>query len=269
MSRSPLTDAQRHELAQRDAAGVYPDDRAAADTHAYLAELVGEAGETSDAVSPIAWSHDAVWQRIGNEETPRRLSRPLVGGLVTAAAAIVAVVVAGTSPTSEPTLTARSAADNTSPVARLAGISTFVHVPAASPRLLVAEDVVPAHVGFSFELVNRSKLAVEIMLFGIDAAGDLHWFYPAWTDPASNPSAITVAPTSARHPLPDGISPEQPAAGRFTLVSLLRPATPQDRLPLTVQAIEAHVEAHGLARLSTISSDIIADTTTITLEASR
>jgi hypothetical protein len=48
-----------------------------------------------------------------------------------------------------------------------------------------------------------------LMIFGIDGAGHVAWYHPAWTDPADNPRAVPITrqvgfkelPEAVRHPL--------------------------------------------------------------------
>ncbi len=44
-----------------------------------------------------------------------------------------------------------------------------------------------------------------LMIFGVDAQGACHWYHPAYTDAATNPSAIPIEAGRADVPLPDRI----------------------------------------------------------------
>jgi hypothetical protein len=45
----------------------------------------------------------------------------------------------------------------------------------------------------AFAYTNRSKQRLDrLLLFGVDDANEVYWFYPAWTDPDKNPSAVPV-----------------------------------------------------------------------------
>ena len=71
-----------------------------------------------------------------------------------------------------------------------------------------------------------------LMVFARDAAGQVYWYHPSWTDPASNPSAIPILPTDAPRELPEAISHALPA-GPLTLHAVFLDT------PLTVQQMES------------------------------
>jgi hypothetical protein len=78
---------------------------------------------------------------------------------------------------------------------------------------------------------------VYLMVFGVDAQGDVHWIQPVWSDPAENPASVVLPPDDQPGPPPEAIAPEAPALGRFRVVCLL------SRAPLRVRAVEALLRA--------------------------
>jgi hypothetical protein len=78
----------------------------------------------------------------------------------------------------------------------------------------------------------------HLMVFAVDAAGEVRWFYPAWTDPAADPVAIAIEPGAAETALPDLIE-HQLAPGRLVLCGLFL------RRAVSVTEVEAAID--GLA----------------------
>lgn len=71
-----------------------------------------------------------------------------------------------------------------------------------------------------------------LMVFARDSAGNVYWYHPSWTDPASNPSALPIPPGGEARELPEAIShPLSP--GPLTLHAVFLDA------PLTVRQMEA------------------------------
>jgi len=45
----------------------------------------------------------------------------------------------------------------------------------------------------AFAYSNMSDMGLNhLLLFGVDEIGTIYWYYPAWTDPARNPSALPI-----------------------------------------------------------------------------
>jgi hypothetical protein len=74
--------------------------------------------------------------------------------------------------------------------------------------------------GFSFVVSNRFGRDVYLCLFAIDSAQAVHWFYPSYTDAATEPQAIRVPATPAIMSLSQGVTPEGLAPGRLSVVAL-------------------------------------------------
>jgi anti-sigma factor RsiW len=83
---------------------------------------------------------------------------------------------------------------------------------------------------------GHRELPVYLMVFAVDAGGEVHWIVPAWTDPSDTPRAILLRP-GAELPEPAGRTPEGPAPGKLRVSTLLL------RAPLDVRAVEAAVQA--------------------------
>ena len=96
--------------------------------------------------------------------------------------------------------------------------------------------------GLAFSYRNPpAARATHLLVFAVDQGGRVYWFWPAWTDAASDPQALAVPAGEAavelaeavRHPLPPG---------RLTVHALFA------RRPYHVREIEAAV-AQGLGGL--------------------
>ena len=124
------------------------------------------------------------------------------------------------------------------------GIQVRVHEPGQAPALLTSRRVVSVDAGYSFVLLNRSRKPQHVMLFALDARSEVHWFYPAFLDPHSDPRSLAVPPTPDVQALPEGITPEQPAVGPFQIAALFTAA------PLTVSEVEKRIRESGLPALA-------------------
>jgi hypothetical protein len=70
------------------------------------------------------------------------------------------------------------------------------------------------------------------MVFAVDAAGEVHWIYPAYLDPNTDPTSIELPPSRAEQRLPDQVELADPAAGPLRLITIVSPA------PIHVSEIE-------------------------------
>lgn len=102
------------------------------------------------------------------------------------------------------------------------GVEVFVH-PQSRERNRVAMrggERVENGDGFSFVVSNRFGRDVYLCIFAIDGAQSVHWFYPSYTDAATEPQAIRVPASPATMALSQGVTPEGLAPGRLSLVAL-------------------------------------------------
>ena len=97
--------------------------------------------------------------------------------------------------------------------------------------------------GAPIEVVARNATAepIWIMVFGVDARGEIDWYFPAWTDPAADPSAVRLPPGETR--LPEAVAFDRPP-GRYRLVAWFTEA------PSQVRAVEALLSGGGLQALT-------------------
>ena len=164
-----------------------------------------------------------VLARVSNErKTHWRLKPAWALGMVAAAA--VAVVWIRPHGAEDSGFAARGSAAPDSNAHAL-GFEAFVHSggPTAPGAVARAGDTLHARDGLSFVLYNRSRHAVRYLLFGVDSAGEVHWFYPAFPDARANPLAQELAAEPQMISLPQGVVMDAPALGKFRLVALFVP----------------------------------------------
>lgn len=99
-------------------------------------------------------------------------------------------------------------------------------------------------VSLSFDVINHSGRSLNLMLFGVDAAGDVHWFYPAYLDAAAPPSSVSLAGAQRKVAFREAVEPEDLAPGSFTLVGWFTNKS------YDVAQVEALIEAGGVDALA-------------------
>lgn len=160
---------------------------------------------------------------------PERARRTVLPAL--AAAAALVVVVATQAPRLAETTSRRTSSP---PVARGAtspspgrhlGFEAFVHPGSraqARRPLREGEALAPGD-GLSFLLYNRSQREARFLLFAVDAERTVHWFYPAYLAPGTDPTSPVLAAAPEVVSLGEGVTPDRPAAGAFQVVAVFAP----------------------------------------------
>jgi hypothetical protein len=69
--------------------------------------------------------------------------------------------------------------------------------------------------------VNQTASARFFMAFAIDAAGDVHWLFPAYNDAGENPEALELNAHQVARVLPETVELVDPAEGKLRVVSML------------------------------------------------
>lgn len=170
----------------------------------------------------------------------RRLDAPVVRsvpprwavwGAVLAAAAVLLLVLGVREHGREPEhLAARGAGEQAS-LSRDVGLSLYVQ--AEPPRPLEPGSRVRRGQPLTAGLRNLGSERVYLLLFGVDAAGAVHWIAPEFTVPGSDPPATSVPPSQTEQLLPSAVVFDDLAAGPLRVVAVI------DRQPSQVSAIEA------------------------------
>ncbi len=185
-----------------------------------------------------------VMRRIEAAGTPRPARRrwtSWLGGGVAVAAVMAAAVVAiqpGGPPqtTPAPEFTARGS--GTVPEAATRSSLEVFSGPHGETPLKDAARVDATH-GFRFRISNYGPDR-QFMLLGVDARGDVHWFYPGWTNARARPTSLPIAAGAHQLALKEGVTPVAPAPGAFEVVALFMDS------PVDVVTIEQLISRHGL-----------------------
>ncbi|HYV44466.1 MAG TPA: zf-HC2 domain-containing protein [Myxococcaceae bacterium] len=137
------------------------------------------------------------------------------------AAALIAAVWVTRAP---PEPTPRGIANPTGPGRHL-GFEAFVHPGsrAQAKRPLHEGDSLSPGDGLSFLLYNRSHQESRFLLFAVDSEGTVHWFYPAYLAPGTDPTSPVLGAAPEVVSLSEGVTPDHPAAGAFQVVAVFAP----------------------------------------------
>jgi len=101
--------------------------------------------------------------------------------------------------------------------ARWAGVQAY-RVRAGKPEHL-GETLAPGD-GLLFSYTNLGQAPLShLMIFGVDARGEVHWFHPAYEREGSNPGSIAIAEGAAEAPLAELVQDDFPA-GPLTIHAL-------------------------------------------------
>ncbi|HXJ23811.1 MAG TPA: hypothetical protein VMT03_26685 [Polyangia bacterium] len=84
-------------------------------------------------------------------------------------------------------------------------------------------------------VTNLSGSDAQLMAFAWDAAGDVHWLYPAYLDARTNPRSVPIAAGARDRLLSDIVQPDAPHVGPLRMVTLVA------QRPLTVKEVEARL----------------------------
>lgn len=108
-------------------------------------------------------------------------------------------------------------------------------LPGWPPVEVAGEIGANAELAFSYEDGSDDRY---LMIFGVDEAQRIYWYYPAWTDPAQNPNSLALPPGAERRELPEAV--RQRLLGReLTLCHFF-----SDK-PWTVRDVEARLAGSG------------------------
>jgi hypothetical protein len=90
---------------------------------------------------------------------------------------------------------------------------------------------------FAVRYLNPTGRTQYLAAFAVDAAGAVHWIFPAYLDAATDPSSISLPPTTDERLLPQVVAPEKPASGPMRVFTLVSPE------PTSVKRIETALRA--------------------------
>lgn len=108
----------------------------------------------------------------------------------------------------------------------------------------------------AFSFTNPGDYA-RLMVFAVDDGGRVFWFWPAWTNPADDPSSIIISPGS--EPMELGESVRHPLRpGHVTIYGLFSPADHR------VREVEAALARGGPAGLKALDGVLWSQTLDVT-----
>jgi hypothetical protein len=164
-------------------------------------------------------------------EPPRRRAAWWAAGGFAAAAAAAAIVFAvaarGGADGDRGEFTARGGGAGDRRVGATAGVTVYAGGGPIDPPVAVG-----ARTRFGASYRNLADTPAYAMVFAVDAAGEVHWIYPAYLDPNTDPTSIELPPSRAEQRLPDQVELADPAAGPLRLITIVSPA------PIHVSEIE-------------------------------
>lgn len=68
---------------------------------------------------------------------------------------------------------------------------------------------------------NITSEPAQALIFAVDAGGDVHWLYPAYTDPSSDPAAVTLAAEQRDGRFGQTVVMDDPTPGTMMLVTVV------------------------------------------------
>jgi hypothetical protein len=140
---------------------------------------------------------------------PERRRVPLWAGLLTAGALAAVVLALSLRPSDEFRVKSASGGDDRA-TDRWAGVQVYHVEGSGKPRRL--GDRVSAREGLLFSYTNLGPRPFEsLMLFAVDARGEVRWFYPAYESPGTNPTSVPIKPGEAEVALADAVYHDFPA----------------------------------------------------------
>lgn len=116
---------------------------------------------------------------------------------------------------------------------RLVGLQVY-RLPVGAEPLRLKDGLQPDdHALFAYANL-ASKPYTHLMILAVDAAGAIHWYYPAYLEPDSDPASIPIRGHVGAVPLPEKVRHDF-APGRLCIVGLF------SREPLRVSQVEGMI----------------------------
>ncbi len=102
----------------------------------------------------------------------------------------------------------------------------------SSPRKLVAGATLSPDTAIVASYHNVDSAAAYLLVFAVDARGEIHWAYPGFEDARADPASVRLEALQIQRVLPDSVIFENLPPGPLDLVTLV------SREPLHVSRIE-------------------------------
>ena len=187
-----------------------------------------------DLAAPVPVSPDAVqsvMRKLENVERPsRRFGWPgwaFAGGALAAAALATFLIV----PFTGGDRGSFRARGHRVPWTQKVGVEVWAID--SSPRKLEAGAPLSPATPIVASYHNVDAVAAYLLIFAVDARGELHWAYPGFEDAKTDPEAVRLDPLQMKKVLPDSVMLDDLPAGPMELVTFI------SREPLHVSRIEA------------------------------
>jgi len=103
----------------------------------------------------------------------------------------------------------------------------------SSPRKLEAGSVLAPATAMVASYHNVDAAAAYLLVFALDARGEIHWAYPGFEDAKTDPAAVRLEPLQMHKVLPDSVMLDDLPSGPLELVTVI------SREPLRVSRIES------------------------------
>jgi hypothetical protein len=224
-----IADREAGELTANDAADLarhLETCRACARSRAALQEAIADLREpTRDSLSSQAFV-DRVTAALPGAELSRapERRRPYRGPLAVGFLAIAAAVVLAIRLPGRPSSGSRDSMAGFQP----RGGAPKTPLLEASIRLLrdgrfrPPEPVLSPADAFGVVVTNQTDAPVYLLAFAVDAAGDVHWFYPDYRAGGAPPRSVPIPPNTRGRTLEEVVQPEGVPSGPFRLVTVLQ-----------------------------------------------
>lgn len=208
--------------------------RCAAEIRANRALLVRVGAPVDELRS--AGTVEAVMARVRAAPSERRLTPArrtwLLPSLAAAAAVVVGVLVVAPRGRDAGDFRARGA---TVQWTRKVGVELWALE--GGPRRIAAGDTLSSGVPLVASFSNVDGAPAYLLAYALDARGEVHWVYPAWLDPQTDPESVMLEAAVVQRALPDSVVLEDVAPGPLTFVLVTT------RAPLRVGSIERSAPA--------------------------
>jgi hypothetical protein len=197
-------------------------------------ELAMQRQLVRDLAAPVPVSSDAVaavMRRLEKAERPaRRLGWrgwALTGGAL-AVAAVMAFLIVPSTGIDRGMFSARG---HRVPWPQKVGVEVWAIE--SSPRKLEAGSVLSPATPMVASYHNVDTAAAYLLVFALDARGEIRWAYPGFEDAESDPASVRLEPLQMNKVLPDSVLLDGLPAGPLDLVTVI------SREPLRVSRIES------------------------------
>lgn len=192
---------------------------------ARLTTLIGEIERPAvDVCQPEV---SAIMARLDEGAAPQPIARSLIwsaAAVAAAAAALVIVALSGggqkVSRTEPGTFSPRGHSGTGDDLSRMVGFAFYSGADANAE--LGAGASISADSPLTATYRNLGERAVYALIFVVDSAGEIHWLYPAYTDPDSDPRSVELLPGQRAGQFGQTVVLDEPSPGPmrvFTVVS--------------------------------------------------